>query len=124
MLLKFFKFGLVGILGLIIDFSLTYLCKERLRWNRYLANSIGFISATTSNYYFNRIWTFQSKDPNLGQQYSSFVLVALVGLAINNTVLFLFEKHTRLGFYGAKVVAIGVTVIWNFLANYFITFNN
>lgn len=59
-LLKFIKFCAVGGSGIIIDFGLTYMCKEMIKINRYLANAIGFITAATSNYVLNRIWTFES----------------------------------------------------------------
>ena len=44
MLIKFIKFLIVGVSGLIIDFGLTYLCKEKIKLNKYLSNSIGFFS--------------------------------------------------------------------------------
>ena len=30
---KFLKFGLVGFSGLLLDFGVTYIAKEKLRWN-------------------------------------------------------------------------------------------
>ncbi len=50
LLSKFIKFGLVGLSGMVIDFFFTWLCKEKLRWNKFISNSIGFILAATSNY--------------------------------------------------------------------------
>lgn len=123
MLFKFLKFALVGTLGLLIDFSTTYWLKERLSINRYLANSIGFTLAASCNYYLNRIWTFESTNPNIPIEYSSFLLVSIVGLIINNGILYLLHNRFKVNFYISKAGAIAVTVIWNFLANYFFTFN-
>jgi putative flippase GtrA len=121
MILKFLKFGLVGFTGLIIDFSITYFLKERLKIHRYVSNSVGFTLAASSNYLLNRIWTFASDNPKVMAEYSSFLIVSLIGLGINNLFLFLFEKKMK--FYLAKLCAIAVTTLWNFFANYFITFN-
>lgn len=121
MILKFLKFGLVGFTGLIIDFSITYFLKERLKIHRYVSNSVGFTLAASSNYLLNRIWTFASDNPKVMSEYSSFLIVSLIGLGINNLFLFLFEKKIK--FYYAKLCAIAVTTLWNFFANYFITFN-
>lgn len=121
MLFKFLKFGVVGFTGLIIDFSITYLLKEKVRLHRYISSSIGFTIAASSNYLFNRIWTFESNYSRIFLEYSSFLIISIIGLAINNLFLYLFEKRMR--FYFAKLVAIGVTTIWNFFANYFFTFN-
>ena len=120
MLFKFFKFGLVGFSGMVIDFSITFLLKEKLKIHRYIASSTGFIVAASSNYFFNRLWTFRSDNPGIVAEYSTFVLISFIGLAINNTFLYLFEKKMK--FYAAKVFAIAVTMLWNFLANYYITF--
>jgi len=122
MFLKFIKFGLVGFIGLIIDFSITYFLKEIIKIHRYLANSIGFIIAASSNYYFNRVWTFESRNQHIIQEYSVFIIVSLIGLFINNLFLFLFESKLNIKFYKAKFLAIIVTTAWNFFVNYFYTF--
>lgn len=119
---KFIKFGLVGFSGLFVDFGITYLCKEKLRIQKYIANSIGFTSAATTNYVLNRVWTFQSKDPNIALEYSEFIIISLVGLGLNNFILWLIVSRTKMNFYIAKLFAIAVVTVWNFLANYFITF--
>ena len=121
LLIKFIKFGLVGFIGLVIDFAITYLLKEKLKLNRYISNSAGFIVAASSNYIFNRFWTFNSHNPEIASEFLSFIIVSIVGLLINNSCIFLFEK--RFNFYISKILAIGVTTFWNFFANYWITFN-
>lgn len=121
MLFKFIKFILVGFVGLIIDFGLTFIFKEKLKVQRFVANSIGFIAAASANYYLNRWFTFKSTNEDVLTEYSSFIIISLIGLAINNLFLSFFEKKTN--FYIAKLLAIIITTLWNFLANYFITFN-
>ena len=121
MIIKFLKYGIVGFSGMAIDFSITYILKEKLKVHRYLASSAGFAAAATTNWILNRIWTFQSHNPELMQEYGTFVIIAITGLGFNNLFLWLFEK--RINFYWAKLFAIGVTMIWNFFANYFLTFS-
>jgi putative flippase GtrA len=121
MFFKFLKFGITGLTGMVIDFSITFLLKEKLKVHRYLANSAGFTAAATSNYFLNRIWTFQSSNPRVITEYGSFFIISLIGLGINNLFLYIFEKKFK--FYMAKLFAIGVTMLWNFFANYYITFS-
>jgi putative flippase GtrA len=122
MIFKFLKFIIVGFSGMIVDFSITFLLKEKLKINRYIANSAGFSLAATSNYLFNRFWTFESNNPKVFQEYSTFIVISLVGLVINNFFLYLFEK--KLKFYFAKFLAIMVTSLWNFSANYWLNFTH
>ncbi len=122
-IVKFFKFGLVGFSGLIIDFSITYLLKEKAKIHKYVANSIGFAAAATNNYILNRIWTFASRDPEVMTQYFKFVTVSITGLILNNFVIWLLsDKVFKLNFYIAKGIAVMVVFIWNFTMNYLFTF--
>jgi putative flippase GtrA len=120
MIYKFLKFVIVGFSGLFVDFSITYLLKEKLRLNRYVSSSTGFIFAASSNYLFNRIWTFESNNPKVISEYGTFLVISLIGLLINNTCIYIFEKKLR--FYFAKFLAVLITSIWNFTANYYLNF--
>ena len=117
-LMRFVRFGIVGVSGTLIDFGVTWLCKEKLHWNKYLSNSIGFILAATNNYTWNRLWTFESQNSEIFREYGSFVLIALIGLGLNNFVTWLLHEKAHWNFYLSKLVAVGVVVIWNFSMNY------
>jgi len=120
---QFLKFGVVGLLGTVIDFFFTWLCKEKLKWNKFLANSVGFMLAATSNYILNRIWTFESDNPEVGREYFSFFIVSVIGLGLNNLILYLLHEKGKMNFYLAKAFAIALVTLWNFVANYFFTFH-
>jgi putative flippase GtrA len=120
---KFLKFGVVGASGAAVDFGTTWLLKEKLRVNPYVANSTGFALAVMSNYVLNRLWTFQSHTPSVAAEFSMFLLAALVGLALNNGIIYLLSERGKFNFYLSKVVATGVVMLWNFWANYTFTFH-
>ena len=120
--LKFLKFGVVGASGVVVDFGVTWLFREKLRLNQYVANSTGFLCAVVSNYVLNRIWTFASRDPSIATQFGKFLLAALIGLAINNAIIYVLNERGRVNFYLAKLIATGVVTLWNFWANYTFTF--
>ena len=119
---KLLKFGIVGCSGMIIDFGIAYLCKEILRINKFISNGIGFILAATSNYLLNRIWTFNSHTEEIGIQYMQFMIVSIVGLGINSLALYLLNERLKWNFYFSKLIAIGITTIWNFFGNLLFTF--
>ncbi|MCF8227737.1 MAG: GtrA family protein [Bacteroidales bacterium] len=119
---KFLKFGLVGFSGLFVDYGFTFVCKEWLKIQKFISNSIGFTMAATSNYVLNRIWTFKSTNPDIAVEYTEFLIISLIGLGINNFILWLILKKFRINFYLAKLFAIAVVTIWNFLANALFTF--
>jgi putative flippase GtrA len=120
--LKFVRFAVVGASGLVIDFGLTYLCKEKLRVNKYGANGIGFFAAATSNFFINRNWTFENHHPDLAGQYIKFVGFALVGLAINSAIVWWLNDRMKKNFYLSKAIATIIVTCWNFVANFLFTF--
>lgn len=120
--LKFLKFCTVGFSGLAIDFGITYLTKEKLKFNKYLANSLGFIFASISNYFLNKVWTFHDTNPDAITQFSKYIFIALIGLLLNNLIIYLLVNKKEVTFYWAKLIAIGIVVLWNFIANYNFTF--
>ena len=122
MIFKFIKFSAVGFSGLIIDFGITFFCKEKILLNKYVANTIGFIIAASSNYIFNRIWTFSSNNHEILIEFSTFITISIIGLLINNSILWIAINKMKNNFYFSKMVAIGITTIWNFFANFYITF--
>ena len=123
LLSKFIKFGLVGFSGVFVDFSITWLLKERFRVQQYASNAAGFMTAASTNYVLNRIWTFQSTNPNVAFEYGEFILISIIGLAINTTILWLLVSRLKLNFYVSKIIAIAIVTLWNFAANLAFTFN-
>ena len=119
---KFVKFCLVGGSGMLVDFGSTYVCKEWLKINKYVSNSIGFLLAASTNYILNRVWTFQSHSQEIGTQYFTFLLISVVGLGINNGIIYLLHSKLKWNFYLSKLIAIGVVTFWNFFMNFFFNF--
>src|SRR5258705_9711199 len=95
------KFALVGASGLVIDFSITWIFRDVLSINEYVASSCGFVMAATSNYYLNSKWTFKSKSSTGTHQFMLFFCISVVGLGLHMLLLHIF-KGLQLSFYIAK----------------------
>ena len=122
LLMKFLKFSVVGFSGMFVNFGITYICKELLRWNKYVSNIIGFVVAATTNYFLNRLWTFQSANPQIGTEYAKYFAISLVGLGIDTLTVWLLNDKLKCNFYLSKVFAVGAATLWNFFANLLFTF--
>ena len=124
---KFIKFGIVGASGMLVHFSVLYLFKEVVGLNPFLANTIGFVTAATTNYILNRIWTFRSQEKQVAVEYLKFILVSIIGLGVNNGTMWITGKllpdwFEDWRFYLIWVFAVGVTTLWNFFGNMLFTF--
>jgi len=122
-ILKFLKFCTIGFSGMVIDFGTTWLLKEKIKINKYIANSCGFILAASSNYLWNRVWTFKSHNSNIGTEYVSFFAISLIGLGLNNLIIWILSDKMKWNFYLSKVIAIGIVTLWNFGMNFLFTFH-
>ena len=120
--IKFLKFLLVGVSGLIIDFSLTFLCKEKLLLNKYIANSIGFSMAQISNFLLNKYFTYESDSLNFINEFSWFIGISLISLLIYNGIVWICVNKFKVNFYFSKMIAICFITFWNFFAHLYFTF--
>ena len=92
---KILRFGITGMIGMCIDFGVTYFLREKIKWNKYLANTCGFTLAVVNNYLLNRYWTFESQG-NWLPEFGRFVLLSLIGLLLNNSLLYFFHEKLKI----------------------------
>jgi putative flippase GtrA len=116
------KFALVGITGMGLDFGTTWLLKEKVKINKFIANASGFSIAVVNNFILNKYWTFDNQNPIATEQFIKFLVISIVGLGINSLLLFILLKKIKGNFYLVKLVVIGLVFFWNFSANYLYTF--
>ncbi len=130
---RFGKFAAVGLLGSITHFTILNVLVQFAGSPELLANALGFITAVVQNFFLNRRFTYpESRVRDARRQLAQFFLVSIIGFFINmavfSMVLWFLEPsmdrmiaNPRLAHFvaynGAYVVAVGVTLFWNFAAN-------
>ncbi|MFP3855341.1 MAG: GtrA family protein [Anaerolineales bacterium] len=97
-LVRFYKFLIVGTIGAVVDFGTFNLLTALLGVWSVLASVFSFIAAVTSNFIWNRYWTYpDSRSKTIGGQAVQFALVNLIGLVIRTPIFAFAEKPaTRL----------------------------
>jgi putative flippase GtrA len=82
-LLQFLRFGVVGTLGFAVD-SLVLLAMLGLGLGPYAGRVVSYLAAATTTWAANRAWTFRGSGTTpAGRQWGRFVLLNLVGFALN-----------------------------------------
>lgn len=125
---QFVKFGVVGIIGAIVDFSTLFVLKEFLQFNLYVANTFSFTAAVCSNFLWNSLWTFRGAFTGRRRhRFLPFLVVSILGLGINQVILYAAHEFTGLedyqyGYLVAKAIATVVVMVWNFIVNKLWTF--
>ncbi|MDD4606721.1 MAG: GtrA family protein [Patescibacteria group bacterium] len=123
---QFIRFSLVGVLNTCLDF-LVYTGLTRLisffSQCYLIANFISFVCAVISSYILNKNWTFQDKSKQGNSlKFSKFILVASVGLILNELILFSLVKYVGMYDLLAKAMATILVLIWNFMASKYLVF--
>lgn len=125
------KFSITGLLNTIIDFGILNFLVRILSWTVLPANTISFSVAVINSYFLNKYWTFRDKQPVRIKQFSTFLLISLVGLGLSNLLVYLglelFKTYTfGLSFVWhyniAKAISALIVLVWNFLASKFWVF--
>ncbi len=81
-LAQFLRFGTVGTSGFLIDTAVVYALRGTL--GLYGAGMVSYLLAATSNWAFNRSWTFRGRgDGPAHRQWARFLAVCLVGFVLN-----------------------------------------
>ena len=120
----FIRFCFVGILGVAINFSLTYFQKETLKWNKYFSNTSGFCVSMSFNFILNRNWTYQVNLEPVFSQSFKFLLVVTVSVLINHFIVYVSHKNFKFNFYFSKLIAVALVFIWNFVMHSIYTFKS
>ena len=85
----------------------------------------GFLISATSNFIFNKIWTFKEKMTyRMREKYINFFLVSLITLSLNLLLLHIFTEFLGIYYIISEVMAIGISLIVNFIGNKIWTFRN
>lgn len=78
---QFIKFCLVGFSGVFVDTGMVIAAKTFFNLDTRFCAVFGFVFAVSTNYIFNRIWTFaQTRTISVTRSYIAFVAVSCVGL--------------------------------------------
>jgi putative flippase GtrA len=119
--IRFFRFAIVGGIATVIQFSILVTLVELAHANKLVANAVGFVFAATANYLMNRYFTFAGTQSHMGYGMLKFAITSVIGLGVN-TIIFQALMSFGLYYVIAWVVAVGLTLIWNYSAARLIVF--
>ncbi len=120
--LQLFKFGLVGGSGYLINLGVFALFTGPLGVHHILAAVAAFVVAVSSNFWWNRHWTFAAHGGAVHFQAARFFAVSIAGLAINLAVLQALVASGSVGDLAAQAIAVAVAMPFNFICNRLWTF--
>ena len=116
------KFGIVGGCGYLVNLAVFALLAGILDVHHLLAAVGAFCVAVTSNFLWNRYWTFGPGDGSAGFQAARFFVVSVAALGLNLIVLEALLTGGGTGELTAQAIAVAIAMPFNFLGNKLWTF--
>src|SRR4029078_8168353 len=110
------KFCVVGAVGYLIHLA-VYDALLHAGLHYLVAATCSFLVAVTSNYTWNRLWTFREHRGHVGVQGMRFLVVSLVALGANLLVLHVLIANAGLDKLLAQAIAIVLVTPLNFVGN-------
>lgn len=115
---QFIKYALIGGANVLLHLTIFNL----LVWRSVptlVANAIGFFVGSVNSFIWNKLWAFRDRRSEaVIRQYLVFVFFTLVGLGLHTGAfslwLGLLDDHGRPGQNLALLLALPVSVLWNF----------
>ncbi|PIU23225.1 MAG: dolichol monophosphate mannose synthase [Chloroflexi bacterium CG_4_9_14_3_um_filter_45_9] len=120
-LLRFAKFCLVGLSGVLVNTGLLWLLTEFAGFFYLLSAAIGIESSIISNFALNDFFTFHDRrSPGMKLflgRLIKFNMVSLAGVAINMAILWLLTENLEVYYLLSNLCGIAAATLWNYFVN-------
>ena len=114
------KFGVVGALAFLVDYSVLMLLSQVFGVDPVLAAGISFCISVIFNYLASMRYVFTHRDDmSKTREFVLFIVLSIVGLIINEIIMWLGTRafgSSGLAVTVVKVVATAVVMVWNFVS--------
>lgn len=108
------KFGVVGGIAFVIDYGILFLLAKVIGLNELISAAISFIVSLTFNYFLSTKWVFEAKKQT-PKEVIIFVLLSVVGLGINEVLIYLGTKKLGIDVMIVKLFATAIVMVYNFI---------
>lgn len=119
--IKFVRYGIVGVFGLVVDMGIFYILHKMFGVNYIISNILSSTMAVIHNFVVNSVFTFKVKDKPL-KRFVSFYTIALAGMAVSSGLLALMIDGLKMDSMISKMIAVVIVAILQYFLNKRLTF--
>lgn len=117
LLAQFAKFGVVGVIATVIDFGVLIALTELGGWDPVLSAAASFVVSVIFNYAASMRFVFtRREDLSRSAELAIFIVLSVIGLGINEALMWAGTTALDLNYVLVKVAATAVVMLWNFFS--------
>lgn len=109
-------------LAALIDTGLLVLLVESFAWHPAPAAVVGYLVGGVLQYVLCSYWVFPNAPKSVATGFMAFTILSLVGLGITWVTMLALSDWAQLHYGFAKIAALGLAFIWNFLSRKYLLF--
>jgi putative flippase GtrA len=113
---------IVSVLAAALDFGVLVLLVERWSWSPAVAAIVSYLLGGVLQYALCTWWVFPDSPSSLTLGIAAFTLLSLFGLAITWATIAVLHERLHVNYLAAKIVALGLAFVWNFLSRKYLLF--
>lgn len=110
------KFILAGTATATLDYLILYLLTEHAGLGYFFSAAIGFVLGSVCNYVLSIRWVFIPGKFRQSIEFTLFMLMTVVGLMINQFIMWFMVDIILIHYLLAKAVAIPAVTVWNYIS--------
>lgn len=113
---QLFRFGLVGGICFLIDYSILYICTDIFKIHYLISSVISFTISTIFNYILSIKWVFNLKENrNSKKDFVNFILFSVIGLILNQIIMWFGVDILNIYYMITKIISTCIVMCFNFI---------